>query len=121
MLQASLHINIIFVIIREGGALHARKLARRSSWTQLKSGLYGYKIKRLVSWTCQNSPNWDRISSESDVGETTTQGEISNLGYAGRLHLDNFTVGGRVAGCARVKRAADDSYEPRIVRKKTRL
>ena len=53
--------------------------------------------------------------------ETTTQGGNSELGSAMRLHLGNFTEGGGVAGCAGVKRQAEDSYGPRIRGKRTRL
>ena len=92
----------------------------KRTWEKQKTGLFGHKLRKKVSWKCVNPVFQAKNSSDSDVRDTTLK-KNSNLGGAGALQVGNFTEGGREAGCASLKRQAANSCEPRSKNKKARL
>ena len=82
-------------------------------WERLRTGLWGYKVAKKVSWKCGTPVFKVENSSESCVRDTVPTLH-SRVGCAGALLWGNFTEGERGAGCASAKRSADVSCEPEI-------
>ena len=83
-------------------------------WERLKTGLFGYKVSRKVSWSCGNLTFNGGVKSDSCVREAFG-GKNLTVGCGGLLG-GNFTVKGE----AGVKRSAEEnSLEPRYKRLKT--
>ena len=83
--------------------------------------MFGYKLRKKVTWKCGRPAFKDYTSSSSSVGRDISLLQTTNLRGADELQAGNFTEGGSTAGYTGVKRLAANSYEPRKKYKKARL
>ena len=84
-------------------------------WDLLKTGLYGYKTVKKVTWTCRNQLFDGDVKISSAARE-----DLSSMQSGELITTGNFTqFGARLAG--NLKHTAEHSLEPRIGKKVARL
>ena len=121
MTPSSNDLSDVQCVYKRGGwcSSHGRQ-ARRGlkvtrKWELLKTGLYGHRTKKKVTWTCETSLFW------GDGDFTPTARDDISCQQSGELSTsctDNFT---RAKLCQGIKREAGDYLEPRMGGKSARL
>jgi len=94
-------------------------LEAKKTWERKSNGLFGYKLRKRVTWKCGKPAFKDTTSSS--FGRDTSILRTAKLWGADELQVGNFTEGGSSAVYAGVKRLRANSCEPRNKHKKAGL